>query len=290
MANIKNMADVAEWLNEQAGKRVPTTVPKKKPLAKPVQLPLWAEVVRASPNAFLRSAVFPAIQGKTRDYLERTVIAAQNGYEIRLTGRTLDQADFDVWLFAVHLARCTPLGTVCEFTYNSFLKGINRCNGKSDYEWLKKAIARLRSALLEIKVGPQWCTYNLIEGAAGDDNTTELRLQFNPLLIELFAADTWTSLQWEERLQLKGKPLALWVHGYYASHADPFPVKVGTLQKMSGSATKEPRYFKKALKTAFAQLEKVVGIRATFDGDLVAVERMPSPTQARHIIKKNCLK
>ncbi|MBV5317800.1 MAG: hypothetical protein JZU50_08315 [Desulfobulbaceae bacterium] len=285
MANIKNMADVAEWLSEQASKHAPATLPGKKPAAKPIQLPLWAEVVRASPNAFLRSAVFPAIQGKTRDYQERSVIAAQNGYEIRLTGRTLDQADFDVWLFAVHLARCTPLGTVCEFNYNSFLKGINRCNGRSDYEWLKKSIARLRSALLEIKIGPQWCTYNLIEGAAGDDSTTELRLQFSPLLIELFAADAWTAVQWEERLQLKGKPLALWLHGYYASHAAPYPVKVETLQKMSGSSTKELRYFKAALKAAFVHLE-AIGIRATIKGDLVTVKRMPSATQGRHLVKK----
>ncbi len=74
------------------------------------QLPLWPEPVRGTPNAFLRSALFPAIQGKTRQALKRSVIASQKDITIRYTGFQLDQSDMDVWEQSVHLARQHPLG------------------------------------------------------------------------------------------------------------------------------------------------------------------------------------
>jgi hypothetical protein len=40
--------------------------PAPRPTAKLYQLPLWPEPVRGAPNSFLRSALFAAIQGKTR--------------------------------------------------------------------------------------------------------------------------------------------------------------------------------------------------------------------------------
>jgi len=31
----------------------------------------------------------------------------------------------------------------------------------------------------------------------------------------------WTGIDWDQRQKLRGKPLALWLHGYYASHRVP---------------------------------------------------------------------
>src|ERR1700674_2330002 len=84
--------------------------------AKIIQLPLWPERVRGTPNTFLRSALFPAIQGKTRRYLEKELLAATGGITLRFTGKQLDQSDLDVWELAVHLSREHPVGNVCFFT------------------------------------------------------------------------------------------------------------------------------------------------------------------------------
>jgi hypothetical protein len=250
----------------------------------PVQLPLWPEPQRASPNAFLRSAVFPAIQGKTRRYMKKEIIAAQNGYEINFTGQMLDQSDFDIWMQAAHIARSSPLGTECHFTGRGFLKSIGRSGGGKDIEWLKGSLARLQTSMLEIKIGPKWLRLNLLVRSSGDDETTDFILKFDPILIKLFDLDNWTALRWEERRKLKGKPLALWLHGYYSSHAAPYPIKVETLMKLSGS--KGPlRNFRIRLETAFKELEVWAEIKATFDGDLVTVETNPSPTQLRHLNK-----
>ena len=43
------------------------------------------------------------------------------------------------------------------------------------------------------------------------------------------------------------KPLALWLHGFYASHAAPHPLSVEYLHKLSGSQTKRLRRFKENL-------------------------------------------
>jgi hypothetical protein len=257
-----------------------------------MMIPLCPDLQRASPNIFLRSAIFSAIQGKTRHPMKNELVAAQGGYEIRITAvETLDQFDFDVWLQAVHLARCSPLGTVCAFTGNSFLKAIGRSNGKSDYTSLKNSLIRLRSAVLEIKSpDSSWITLNLIQEAGGINSRDVFKLSFNPLLIKLFAPDSWTALQWEQRLQLKRKSLALWLHGYFASHAAPFPIKIGTLMEMCGSETKEKKHFKTALKRALVELEKVTNIKAYLDGDLVITKKNPSPSQGRYLLKKEIKK
>ncbi len=256
------------------------------------KIPLCPDQQRASPNVFLRSAIFSAIQGKTRRPMKNELVAAQGGYEIRITVvETLDQFDFDVWLQAVHLARCSPLGTVCTFTGNSFLKAIGRSNGKSDYISLKKSLIRLRSAVLEIKGhDSSWITLNLIQEAGGINSRDIFRLSFNPLLIKLFAPDSWTALQWEQRLQLKRKSLALWLYGYFASHAAPFPIKIKTLMEMCGSETKEKKHFTSALKRALAALEKVTNISAYLEGDLVITQKIPSPSQGRYLLKEEVKK
>ena len=253
-----------------------------------IKIPWCPDLQRASPNVFLRSAIFSAIQGKNRRPMKNEPVAAQGGYEIRITAvETLDQFDFDVWLQAVHLARCSPLGTVCTFTGNYFLKAIGRSNGKSDYTSLKNSLIRLRSAVLEIKSpDSSWITLNLIQEAGGINSRDVFILSFNPLLIKLFAPDSWTALQWEQRLRLKRKSLALWLYGYFSSHAAPFPVKIRTLMEMCGSETKEKKHFTAALKRALGELDKVTNIKAYLDGDLVITKKIPSPSQGRHLLKK----
>ncbi len=282
----KSLLDLRETVRSAAPSTLdnPPSLPQKQP--RPFQLPLWPEPQRASPNAFLRSALFPAIQGKNRRYVKNELIATQQGYEIRFLGQQLDQSDFDIWLQAAHLARCSPLGTECRFTGRGFLKAIGRTGGGANLDWLKTRLAVLQSSTIEIKTGSKWVRLNLLIRSSGDDETTTIILKFDPLLIKLFAADSWTALQWEERRQLKGKPLALWLHGYYSSHAAPHPIRVETLRDMCGSETKAKKHFTAALKRAFEELEQVTGIRGAIEGDLVTVSRLPSPSQARHLLKK----
>ena len=254
--------------------------------AKIVQLPLWPEPARGVPNSALRGALFAAIQGKDRQALKRELLAVQSGVEIRFTGWQLDQSDLDVWEQALHLARQHPLGTRCEFSANGFLKALGRRTGKSDHEWLKDVFARLAGAVAEIMHDRKTYFGPLIEGGVRDEITRRYVLEINPQLARLYAAG-WTACDWAQRQQLRGKPLALWLHGFYASHADPHPLKLETLHHLSGSRNKQAAGFKRYLKAALADLQTTGAIRdfeISKDGR-VTVDRTPSRSQQKHLRK-----
>lgn len=276
-----------DWEKELAKK--PEPEPEKK-TAQIIQLPLWAEPVRAVPNDILRSAIFAAIQGKTRRFLNKEIIASVDGVTIRFKGQQLNQSDADVWEQAMHLARCHPLGHICQFRGSAFLKSIGRSNGKAQYGWLDDSIDRLIACLVEIRSGSRVFTGSLLSSCIRDEMTGVYELTLDPKTIRLFSKDTWSTVVWEQRQALMGKPLALWLHGFYSSHAAPFALKVETLRTLSGSNDKILRNFRRALQRALDDL-KACGAIADWKidpiTDLVSVDRGAAITdsQRRHLVK-----
>ena len=259
-------------------------VKEKRGPAQVIQLPVWSEAKRAAPNAVLRGALFAAIQGKGRQYMHRQeLIATQDGITIRYTGEQLDQADLDVWEQALHLARTQALGTECRFTEKGFLKALGRSTGKSDRTWLRSVISRLTATAVEISDGRRTYGGNLMDFYR-DEDTGRTVLGINPKLAPFFGRSQWTQIDWDQRQQLRGKPLALWLHGFYASHASPYPLTVAYLHKLSGSQTKQLRYFKRNLTQALRDLEAASAIKSfEIRDDLVHVRTVPSPSQRKHL-------
>ena len=252
--------------------------------AKVIQLPLWPETKRGAINAVLRSALFAAIQGKGRVALERELVAAQQGIEIRFTGWQLSQSELDVWEQVLHLARTQATGSECHFTARGLLKAMGRQTGKSDHEWLKLVVARLTGGVVEITSGGRTYFGTLVEGGARDEATGRYVVQINPQLAAFYGEAEWTQLDWDQRQQLRGKPLALWLMGFYASHARPHPLTVAYLHKLSGSQTKQLRKFKQNLTQALRDLEAIGAIEAfEIVGDLVHVRTVPSKSQRKHL-------
>ena len=243
---------------------------------------MWPEATRGAPNAVLRGALFAAVH-KDRRYLDRELLATRDGITIRFTGKQLDQADLDVWEQALHLARTQALGTECRFTEKAFLQALGRQPGKSGRTWLRSVISRLTATAVEISDGRRTYGGNLMDFYR-DEDTGRTVLGINPKLAPFFGRSQWTQIDWEQRQQLRGKPLALWLHGFYASHAKPYPLTVAYLHKLSGSQTKQLRYFKKNLTQALRDLQAVGGIEAfEIVGDLVHVQTIPSPSQQKHL-------
>ncbi|WP_210804330.1 plasmid replication initiator TrfA [Ideonella aquatica] len=209
---------------------------------RPNQLPLWPDSKRGAPNPMLRSALFGAIKRGKRRYLEREAIASYGGVEIIYTGARLDQSDFDVFAGALHLAREQPLGDHVRFTERGFLRLIGRGGpdghsiGKSDRDWLRKVLIRLKATAVEIRNGPHVYVGSLIGDYFRDERTGHYVLIISPAMKALFGSSSYTWLDWRIRQALRGHPLAQWVHGFYASHEQPFPIKLQTLHKLCGSA------------------------------------------------------
>ena len=258
---------------------------RRKPAsAKVIQLPLWPEPKRGAPNAVLRGALFAAVQGKGRRYMDREVLAAQRGVTVRFTGMQLDQSDLDVWEQALHRARTQALGTRCYFTARGFLKALTRQASGQNLEWLKSSLARLAGAVVEISDGRRTYFGTLIERGVRDEETGRYVVEINPDLAAFYGRSQWTQIDWEQRQLMRSKPLALWLHGFYASHAEPHALTVEYLHKLSGSQTKQLKHFKQNLTQALQALKAAGAISGfTIQGDRVNVQTVPSKSQQRHL-------
>jgi TrfA protein len=284
-ARIAEMQAKAKQLEESR----PTAVT---PVAKKViQLPLWPDPVRAVPNGFLRSALFGAIAKGKRRYINGEDLAALDGVTIRYKGERLDQGDLDVWESVLHAVRLQELGSQCRLTSYALLKLMGKTDSGDNRATLQNRIERLVANALTVKQGRYTYIGSLIAGAAKDEETQEWVIELDAKLRPLFAADQFTQIDWTVRQALNGKPLAQWLHGYYASHAKPYPVKVETLLKLSGSENDESRSsrqkFRKAL-DALVEASAANGQPFSYEirCDLVRVEKTASATQRKHLAKK----
>lgn len=251
----------------------------------PVQLPLWPEATRGVPNAWLRCALFAGIQGKGRQALKRELLATVDGVEIRFSGWQLDQSDLDVWETVIHLARHHRVGNQVQFTELQILKALKRSTGTSDRLWLRATLIRLAGAMIEMKLGGFTFFGALLKGV-GDEKSGVYAIELESRLEALYMAG-WTQIDWEERVRLRRKPLALWLHGWFCSHAEPFPLAIETIQKLSGSANSHPGSFKRQLAKALDELVLIGALVSwSFSGHRVCVTRMPTPSQQRHLAKK----
>lgn len=259
--------------------------------AKVIQLPLWPEPVRAVPNGFLRSALFGAIAKGRRKYIKDDEIAAVDGVTIRYKGERLDQGDLDVWESVLHAVRLQELGSQCRITSYALLKLMGKTDSGKNRATLHSRIKRLVANAVEVRQGRYCYMGSLINEAIKDEETQEWLIEMNPKLRPLFAADQFTQIEWAVRRKLDGKPLAQWLHGFYASHAKPLPMRMETLLKLAGSEDVSPRSAQQTLRKA---LDAVVEASAfhgecfcyEVQGGRVYVETQPSGSQQRHLVRK----
>jgi hypothetical protein len=256
-----------------------------------IQLPLWPEATTGTPDCFLRSALFAATD-RGRTYVDQEKIKSVGCYDIKFTGMQLTQLHLVVWEALVRLARKHPLGDECVFTGHSFLReelGYKGKIGKTDYEQLSLIVRQLTASVLEVGVKE-----NLVYGAglvdwyARDDDSRLFKIKLNRGLIALYGRGQWTQLQWTQRLALKKHPLALWLHGFYSTHAAPFPVSVEFIREKSGSGIKELYRFRQALKKALGKIKAegaIVDWCIDKKTDLVHVQKTPTPAQTKHLTK-----
>lgn len=244
-------------------------------LSKDLKLPDWPESKRGTPNSFLRSALFSAIQSKDRVFLYGVVLASQCGITIKFTGQQLNQEDLTLWETLVHLAKDEPLGNICNFTAYDILKTMGSGDSGAEREILHKGIIRLGACMVEISLnGSRTYFSSLIDSGVKDEITGHYTIQLSRNLIKLYKQNTW--LDWEQRAQLRRKPLAQALHSYYSSHKSPYPVKIETLQQLAGSKTKSLSKFKQNLKLALDELIKIeflVSYEARDDNLITVVKR-----------------
>lgn len=253
--------------------------------SKPMQLPFWRDHVYGYPNELARSALFNVRneRGATADraYYEDVPVVVYGDGSISYRGQELRQSDLDVWLQVLHLAREQKLGDWVEFTPYSFLKALGRSTSSDAYDRLREHLSRLQATSLafyssRLTEGVSVSLVRRFEWKMPDGTRLpQWRVWIEPEMRTLFDDRYVTLLQQDIRHRLGA--MAKWLHGFYASHADPFPVKVATLWQSCGSSAKTLSAFRnRVLKDALGELVAVgflVEYRIDPGSDLVYVSR-----------------
>jgi hypothetical protein len=263
---------------------VPTAAPAPR-------LPVFPAAARPVVNDVARSALFACVQGKDRQLLDKALLATVEGVEIRFTGRQLNQDDHDLLMQIVHMAAQVPPGASVLLSGYAILRALGRDAGGDQYRQLRDDMERLVAGMVSLRHPARKVEYfgHLVDDAVHDEGSHRWLIRLNPKLRALYGPSTYTLIDWAQRLQLRGKDLARWLHVYLATHAAPFPVKVATLRTLSGSRTTALRKFRQRLRQALADLQVNGDIVAweIDDTDLVHVDRGAgvSESQRRHLAR-----
>lgn len=286
VARVRQQAREREQAEQEQNEAAPA------PGGNVVRLPLWPEATRGVPNVALRSALFGAIKKGARPYLEMAEIHAQDGITIRYTGTRLDQGDLDVWETVLHLTREQALGETCRVTAYQLLKALGKSDTGGNREVLHKRLSRLKATALEVEFTRFSYMGSLIDEVAKETTSREYVIRLNPKLRVLFEDEEFTQLDWTVRQALEGKPLAQWLHAFYASHAQPYPVRMETLLRLAGSENDEPRSSRQKVRKALDAVTEASNAHGqpfsyVIAGELVHAKKTPSGTQRRHLAKKS---
>lgn len=257
--------------------------------AKLLHLPVFPKETRPTVNVIANSSLFAAIQGKDRQLLNKQLLDTQDGVDIIFTGEQFNQDDHDVLMQLVYLASHYELGQPVTVSAHALLKALGRGTSGKEHKQLKAEIDRLVTGTIQLRTERFDYIGHLIDDAQQDKETKFWTYRANQTLRKFYDVENYTLIDWEERKALKGKDLARWLQLQLASHARPFPMKVATIRRLSGSRTKNLFHFREKLRAALEDL-KARGIIASWqidESDLAHVDRgdAPSASQQRHLAK-----
>ena len=276
---IRQQQDIKRQRQEPSTQ--PAQPPPQPPMnAKILLLPICADAMRCMPNEIVRSALFNARNHKQRRvYFEDVEIAVIGEGRISFRGQELRQNDQTVWLQLIHLAKLQPLGDVVEFTPYSFCKSIGWAIDGRNYARLQECLTRMQATSLSIyssRLKKSISLSMIPEFTRQDENGRALshyQVQVAPELVELFGNIHYTQVEWEQRLALP-TGISTWLHGYYASHKAPYPIRIETIKAGAGITTERDAKVRELIDRALAQLVHVKFLASyKIIGELAYVKR-----------------
>lgn len=246
-------------------------------------LPMWPDAARGAPNEIVRSALFNARnRNQPREYMKDVEIAVIGDGQMTYRGEELRQDDATVWMQMVHFAKDLPVGSTVEFTAYAFCKAVKWPIKNDSYKRLRTSLARMQATALAVyskrlKAGVSLSMIPFFEWKNTGKILKRYQVRLAPDLVTLFSDNRYTQIDWEQRLALPNG-IATWLHSYFASHREPYPIKVTTIQTGSGMNDKNLTSVRQSIAKALEQL-KAVGFLLSWSikDDLVSVQRAPQP-------------
>lgn len=236
--------------------------PRKPPVFKeePQHLPAWPDEMRAMPNHLTRCSLFAAIRPGRRKMMDKVKLASRNDVTLFFTGKKLDQADADVWMQALQLAKHGLLEDRVYINRAEFLRLIGRNGYGRWYDWLHESLRRLSVAFVDIETKRYKMGFNLINDYGLDNETGEYWLTINAKARSLFSGQEYGLIDWNIRKRIRrGQHLAKWLQNYIISHevGKQHTIDIKLLKAWSGADGRLRDFRNRALPNAFTELEKL---------------------------------
>ena len=220
------------------------------------------EDLRHIPNDYARSALFSVKKkGAKREALVRKqLFHFSKDVEIIFTGIELSAADDElVWQQIINYGSHTNFGEPFIFNLSQLVKDIGISKGGKAYQQVRECISRLKASEVLIKnnkVRGKSVGLSLIESyeTINDDKgkPEQYRVWINPLMVALFAGDTFTSHSWQ--IYRKLSPTARKLADYVCSHRTPNPLSLEKFRLLCVSAA-TPQSWKKQVDRVVKELE-----------------------------------
>lgn len=217
---------------------------------KPAQpLPMLPEDMSAILNSLARSPTFAPLERGQKEILDKEILPTQGDVVIKYSGLRLSESDLDVYLIAIKMYSGVTPGESVEISTKGFLKALNRNGGKSDRIWLKETLQRLGTGVtLEISSSKGLRSYfgPLLVTVVIEEERQHISFSIPQDFLRFFSLEPWSQISLTKRFSLKGSgsQLAKWLHTYLVTHRRPYPMKLETYQKLSGSKIKQVRNYK----------------------------------------------
>jgi hypothetical protein len=288
-ASISGVNQIEIITAEQAEKS--PNISTNSPL-KTIQLELWDNDKRASPNAFFRSALFPAMnpkQKENRPFVKANKVFSIGGVVVEFTGEQFDQSDLDIYLELLNMAKPLPLGTELKFSAHSLLKALEIPTGGSNHKHLHAVLIRLCSGVIDITDHKKRYFGQLLHGGIRDELTQNYEISINPKFATIFNGGNWASVDKQERKALGRNATAKGLHAYYSSHVMPSFHKFETLASLLGLKNNDKAGIKRTLIKAHDELKEtgfIDSYELNENGDSIKTNRNHSPSQNRFLVKK----
>lgn len=251
--------------------------------ARVYQMALFPADKRAMPLDFVACALFAAVHTKHAPYLRGERIVSINGYNITFTGKRLTQVHADVLMGVAALASEQPQGHIARIELRKFLKLIGREIGTNSRKSLRQLLDDLIASAIRITDPTGTVSHSgaILARAAdqGQNHESVFLVEITREFCKLFQRG-FALVDWQQRVRLKNKPLALWLQLYLSQFHKPIAVK--ELHRLCGSGD-ELRFFRRRLKRELEGLETVGAIAQWFvdEDDVVHVAPIDKPLPAR---------
>lgn len=237
---VAQLADKANELTQAA------LLKNTKAKIKELQLSLfdlapWADDMRAMPNDLARAALFTVRNKRTpREARQSHVLfVVSKDVKITYTGIELRAEDDEVvWQQVLEYAKRSPVGTPVSFTFYELCKDLGWSINGRYYDKAEECLTRLQATAMQFSSGRlgRLESVSLIHRFRVLDRgkkSSRCQVEIDEEMVVLFAGEHYSKFIWEKYRELS--PTARRMFDYFASHREPYPMKLETFRLMCGS-------------------------------------------------------